>query len=156
MVTIHIQLTVSIVLWIIITITLLPILFKMSCVIIYRHNQLKSLSWIDFSSVLNVGLRSLIHNASAIFHFRLLLWKLLSVILKSIVLTYLCDFSMLWSILAMCGLNHYDLLFSLLFNEHFLPHNRQCKLVQDISHDKLNHGYVQSQFCLWHWNNCSV
>ena len=73
MVTIHIQLTVSIVLWIIITVTLMCILFKMSRVIIYRHNQLKSLSWIDFSCMLNVGLRSLIHNASAIFRFCLLL-----------------------------------------------------------------------------------
>ena len=73
MVTIHIQLTVPIVLWIIITFTLMRILFKMSCVIIYRHNQLRSLSWIDFSCVFNVGLRSLIHNASAIFSFRLLL-----------------------------------------------------------------------------------
>ena len=53
------------------------------------------------------------------------------------VLTFLCDFSM-----------HYDLSFSLLFDEHFLLHNRQWKLVQDILHDKLNHGYVQSQFCL--------
>ena len=96
MVTIHIQLTVSIVLWIIITVTLMHILFKMSSVIIYRHNQLKSLSWIDFSCVLNVGLRSLIHNASAIFRFRLLLWKFLSIILKSMVLTFLCDLSMLW------------------------------------------------------------
>ena len=26
-------------------------LFKMPCVIIYRHNKLKSLSWIDFSCV---------------------------------------------------------------------------------------------------------
>ena len=73
MVTIHIQLTVPIVLWIIITTTLMHILFKMSCVIIYRHNQLRSLSWIDFSSVFNVGQRSLIRNASAIFCFRLLL-----------------------------------------------------------------------------------
>ena len=96
MVTIHIQLTVSIVLWIIITVTLMRILFKMSRVIIYRHNQLKSLSWIDFSCVFNVGLRSFIHNASAIFRFRLLLWKFLSIILKSMVLTFLCDFSMLW------------------------------------------------------------
>ena len=49
-------------------------------------------------------------------------------------MTFLCyDF-----ILAMCDLYHYDLLLSLLFSEHFLPHNRQCKLVQDISHDKLN------------------
>ena len=95
MVTIHIQLTVSIVLWIIITVTLMCILFKMSRVIIYRHNQLKSLSWIDFSCVFNVGLRSLIHNASAIFRFRLLLWKFLSIILESMVLTFLCDFSVL-------------------------------------------------------------
>ena len=96
MVTIHIQLTVSIVLWIIITVTLMRILFKMSSVIIYRHNQLKSLSWIDFSCVFSVGLRSLIQNALAIFRFRLLLWKFLSIILKSMVLKFLCDFSMLW------------------------------------------------------------
>ena len=70
---IHIQLTTSIVLQIIIPVALMHILFKMSSVIIYRHNQLKSLSWIDFSCVLNVGHRSLIHNASAIFRFRLLL-----------------------------------------------------------------------------------
>ena len=73
MVTIHIQLTVPIVLWIIITATLMHILFKMSCVIIYGHNQLRSLSWIDFFCVFNVGLRSLIRSASAIFCFRLLL-----------------------------------------------------------------------------------
>ena len=73
MVTIHIQLTVPIVLWIIITLTLMRILFKMSCVIIYGHNQLRSLSWIDFFCVFNVGLRSLIRSASAIFCFRLLL-----------------------------------------------------------------------------------
>ena len=66
MVKIHVQLTVSIVLWIIITVTFLRILSKMSCVIIYRHNQLKSLSWIDFSCVFNVGLWSLIHYASFI------------------------------------------------------------------------------------------
>ena len=59
MVTIDIQLTVSIVLWIIITVTLMRILFKMSRVIIYCHDQLKSLSWIDFSCVFNVGLRSI-------------------------------------------------------------------------------------------------
>ena len=96
MVTIHIQLTVSIVLWIIITVTLMCILFKMSCVINYHHNQLKSLSWTDFSCMFNVSLRSLIHNALAIFHFRLLLWKFLSIILKSMVLTFLCGVSMLW------------------------------------------------------------
>ena len=79
MVTIHIQLTVSIVLWIIITVTLMRILFKLSSVIIYCHNQLKSLSWIDFSCVFKVGLRSLIHNASPIFCFHLLLWKFLSI-----------------------------------------------------------------------------
>ena len=79
MVSIHIQLTVSIVLWIIITVTLVRILFKMSSVIIYCHNQLKSLSWIDFSCVFKVGLRSLIHNASPIFCFHLLLWKFLSI-----------------------------------------------------------------------------
>ena len=73
MVAIHIQLTVPIVLWIIITLTLMRILFKMSCVIIYGHNQLRSLSWIDFSCVFNVGHRSLIRSASAIFCFRLLL-----------------------------------------------------------------------------------
>ena len=95
MVSIHIQLTVSIVLWIIITVTLVRILFKMSSVIIYCHNQLKSLSWIDFSCMFNVGLRSLIHNASAILRFHLLLWKFLSIFLKSMVLTFLCDFSML-------------------------------------------------------------
>ena len=88
MVTIHIQLTVSIVLWIIITITLMRMLFKMSSVIIYRHNQLKGLSWIDFSCVLNVNLRSLIHDASTIFRFCLLLRKFLSIILKSVVLTF--------------------------------------------------------------------
>ena len=96
MVTIHIQLPVSIVLWIIITVTLTCILFKMSSVIIYRHSQLKRLGGIDFSCVFNVRLRSLIHNASAIFRFRLLLWKLLSITLKSMVLTFLCDFCMLW------------------------------------------------------------
>ena len=96
MVTIHTQLTVSIVLWMIITVTLIHILFKMSCVIIYGHNRLKSLSWIDFSCMFNINLRSFIHNASAIFHFHLLLWKFLSIILKSMVLTFLCDFSMLW------------------------------------------------------------
>ena len=96
MVTIHIQLTVSIVLWIIITVTIMRILFKMSRVIIYRHNQLESLSWIDFSCVFNGGLRSLIHNVSVIFRFRLLLWKFLSVVLKFMVLTFLCNFSMLW------------------------------------------------------------
>ena len=42
--TVHIQLTVSIVLSIIITVTLMRILFKMSSVIIYGHNQLKRLS----------------------------------------------------------------------------------------------------------------
>ena len=73
MVTIHIQLTEPIALWIIITVTLMHILFKMSCVFIYRHNQLRSLSWIDFSCVFNVGLRSLIRNALAIFRFHLLL-----------------------------------------------------------------------------------
>ena len=51
-------------------------------------------------------------------------------------------------------LYHYDLLLSLLFDEHFLPNYRQCKLVQDISN--LNHDYVQSQVCLWYWNNWSV
>ena len=96
MVMIYIQLTVSIVLWIIITVTPMHILFKMSSVIIYGHSQLKSLSWIDFSCVFNVSCRSLIHNASAIFCFCLLLWKFLSIILKSMVLTFLCDFSMLW------------------------------------------------------------
>ena len=64
------------------------------------------------------------------------------------VLTFLCDFSMLCFRHAMCGLYHYSLLFSLLFDEQFLLHNHQCKLVQDISYDKLKHGYVQSQFCL--------
>ena len=44
MVTIHLQFTVSVVLLIIITVTLMCILFKTSCVIIYRHNQLKRLS----------------------------------------------------------------------------------------------------------------
>ena len=88
--------TVSIILWIIITVTLVLILFKMFSVIIYSHNQLKSLKWIDFSYVFNGGRRSLIHNASAVFRFRLLLWKFLSIIfLKSTVLTFLCDFSML-------------------------------------------------------------
>ena len=55
MVTIQIQLTVSIVLWIIIAVTLMGTLFKMFCVIIYRHNQLKSLSWIliKFSNKFN-------------------------------------------------------------------------------------------------------
>ena len=88
--------TVSIILWIIITVNLVRILFKMSSVIIYSHNQLKSLKGIDFSCVFNGGRRSLIHNASAVFRFRLLLWKFLSIIfLKSTVLTFLCDFSML-------------------------------------------------------------
>ena len=96
MVTIHIQLTLSIALWIIITVTLMRILFKMANVIIYRHNQLKSLCWIDIFCVFNVGLRSLIRSASEIFPFHLLLWKFLSIILKSMVLTFLCDFSMLW------------------------------------------------------------
>ena len=66
MVTIHIQLTVSMVLWIIITINLMRILLKMSSAILYRHNKLKSLSWIDFFCVFIIGLRSLIHNTSAI------------------------------------------------------------------------------------------
>ena len=96
MVTIYIQLTVPIVLWIIITVTLICILFKMSCVIIYHHNQLKSLSWIDFSYIFNVGLRSLIHNASAIFPFLYIIMKILinnfSILIVS---TFLCDFSML-------------------------------------------------------------
>ena len=83
MVTIHIQFTLSVVPWIIITVTLMCILFKMSCVIIYRHNQLKSLSWTDFSCVFNVDLRSLIHNASEILSFCLLLWKFWSIILNS-------------------------------------------------------------------------
>ena len=134
----------------------LSILFKMSSVIMYRHNQSKSLIWIDFFCVFNVGLRSLTHNDSAIFHSRLLLWKFLSMTLKSMVLTFLCKFLCYVSIYVMCGLYHHDLLFSLLFNGHFLPHNRQWKLVQDISYDKLNHGYVQDQFCLWDWNHCSV
>ena len=95
MVTIHIQLTVPIVLWIIIAETSMRILFKMSHAIIYHHNQLKSLSWKDFSCVFNVGLRSLIRNASAVFCFHLLVWKILSIILKSMMLTFLCDFSML-------------------------------------------------------------
>ena len=123
----------------------------MSSVIISHHNQLKSLSWIDFSFIFNVGLRSLIHNALAIFHFCLLLWKFLSIILKSMVLTFLCGFSMLWLHTCDVWSLHYNLLFSLLVDEHILPHNCQWKLVQDISHDKLNHGYVQSQFCLWHF-----
>ena len=123
----------------------------MSSVIISHHNQLKSLSWIDFSFIFNVSLRSLIRNASAIFHFCLLLWKFLSIILKSMVLTFLCGFSMLWlhtcDVWSLC----YDILFSLLVDEQILPHNCQWKLVQGISQDKLNHGYVQSQFCLWHF-----
>ena len=50
------------------------------------------------------------------------------------VLTFLCDFSMLW--FHTCYVWSLPLWsFILLFNEHFLPHNRQCKLVQDISHD---------------------
>ena len=65
----------SIVLWIIITVTFMCILCKMSSVIIYCHNQLKSLSLIDFPYVFNNGLRSLIHNVSAISCFCLLLWK---------------------------------------------------------------------------------
>ena len=139
MVTTHIQLTVSIVLWIIITITLKLILFKMSSVIIYCHNQLKSLSWIDFSCVFNVGPRSLIHNASAIFCFCLFL----SIILKSMVLVFLCNFSMLY--FHSCNVWSLPLWsFILLFNEHFPPHNPQWKLVKDIPHDKLNHGYVKS------------
>ena len=78
-VTIHMQLTVSIVLWIFMTVPLKRILFKTYSVIIYCHNQLKSLSWIDFSCVFKVSLRSLIHNASPIFCFHLLLWKFLSI-----------------------------------------------------------------------------
>ena len=44
MVTIHIQLTLSIVLSTIITVTLMRLVFKISHVIIDGHNQLKSLS----------------------------------------------------------------------------------------------------------------
>ena len=85
-----------IILLIIITVAVMCILFKMPSLIIYYHNELKSLSRIDFSCVFNVGLRSLIHSASAIFRFRLLFWKFLSIALKSItVLTLLYDFSML-------------------------------------------------------------
>ena len=130
-------------------------LFKTASVIIYLHSRLKSLSWIDFSCMFNAVLRPLIHNASAIFRFRLLLWKFLSIILKSMMLTFLCDFSILcFKTFDVCSLPLCS--FILLFDEHFLPHNCQCKLVQNISYDKLNHCYVQSQFCLWHWNNCSV
>ena len=62
------------------------------------------------------------------------------------VLTFLCDFSMPWFLLPMCGLYHSDILLSLLFDEDCLPHNRQYKLIQGIWHNKLNHGYGQSQF----------
>ena len=48
---IRVAMNVSVVLWIIITVTLKRILFEMSSVIAYRHNQLKSLSWIYFSCV---------------------------------------------------------------------------------------------------------
>ena len=81
----------SIVLWIIITVTLMCTLFKTASVMIYLHSQLKSLSWIDFSCMFNAVLRSLIHNASAIFCFRLLLWKFLSIILKSMMTCDLCS-----------------------------------------------------------------
>ena len=74
-VTIHIQLTMSIVLWFIITVTVMRILFKMSCVIIYRQNQLKIFTWIDFSCVFNVGPRSLNQSVTTVFNFRLLLWN---------------------------------------------------------------------------------
>ena len=94
--TIHVQSTASIVLWIIIPVTPVRILFKMPSIIIYCHSQLKSLSWIDFSCVFNIALRLLIHNASAIFRFHLLLWKFLWTILKSMVLTFSYDFSILW------------------------------------------------------------
>ena len=96
MVTIYIQLTVPIVLWITITVTLMFILFKMSRVIIYHHNQLKCLSWIDFSYVFNVGLRPLIHNSLAISPFLYIITKILINNFNIlIVLTFLCDFSML-------------------------------------------------------------
>ena len=143
------------ILWIIIVEALMCILFKMSSVIIYHRNQV--LSWIDFSCVLNVDLRSLIRSAPAIFHFCFWLWKFLSIILKSMVLTFLCDFSMVcFKTCDMWSLPLWSFTLSLLFNEHFLPHNCQCKLAQDILYDKLNHGYVQTQFCFWHWNSCSV
>ena len=48
MVTIHLQLTVSNVLWMFITVAFMHILFRMFSVIIYRHNQLKCYSWTDF------------------------------------------------------------------------------------------------------------
>ena len=120
MVMIYIQLTVSIVLWIIITVTPMHILFKMSSVIIYGHSQLKSLSWIDFSCVFNVSCRSLIHNASAIFCFCLLLWKFLSIILKSMVLTFLCDFSMLW--FHTCNVVSIMIFYSLCYLMSTFPH----------------------------------
>ena len=147
MMTIDIQLTLSTVLWIIITVILVRILFKMSTAIIYRHNQLKSLSWIHSSRGFNVGVRSLIHTASAIFRFRLLLSKFSSIILKSMVLTFSCDFFMLWfHTWDVWSLPLWSFIRSVI-RRAFLPPNRQYKLVQDISHDKLNHGHVQSQFC---------
>ena len=122
----------------------------MSSVMICRYNQLKSLSSVDFSCVFNVGRWSLIH------------WSLIIEILINNFKVY-GDNILLWLFYAIfrdiwCErcFYHYDLLFSLLFDQHFLQHNCQCKLVQNISYDKLNHGYAQSQFCLWHWNNCSV
>ena len=146
----------SIILWIVIIVTLRNILFKISCVTIYRHNQLKGLNWIGFSCVFSVGLRSLIHNASAIFRFHLLLWKILSIIIKPTVLTFSCDFSMLcFKTCDMWPLPLWSFILSII-RRAFSNHNHQRKLVQGIWYHKLNHGYLQGQFCLWHWNNCSV
>ena len=136
MVTIHIQLFLSIALWIIITVTLMRILFKMPHVIIYRHNQLKSLCWIDIFCVFNAGLRSLIHSASEVFPFHLLLWKFLSIILNSMVLIFLCDFSIVcfktydvWSVPL------WSFILSVI---QWAPCPTKC------------HSSVQSQFCFWH------
>ena len=134
--------------------TLICILFKISSVIICRHNQLKRLSWTDFSCMFDVDLSSLIHNASAIFRFRLLLWTFLLIISKSVVLTILCDFPMLcFGTYIVCSLPLWSLILSVI-RRGLSP--TWSMLVRDISYDKLNHGYVQSQFCLWHWQKCSV
>ena len=106
MVSIHIQLTVSIVLWIIITVTRMCILFKMSSVIIYGHNQLKSLSWKDFSWVFNVGLRSLIHivmkiliNNFKVYDVNILMWPFYAMIpyLRCVISTIMIFYSLCYS-----------------------------------------------------------
>ena len=55
------------------------------------------------------------------------------------------------SILAMCGLYHYDLLFSLLFVEHFLPHNRKIyfclAMIKLFKHAIKKEALAQMFFC---------